>query len=46
MPSVIYGKVDAEVARKIVQEHLLNRRLVGDHVFDKPAADIIKPRGK
>ncbi|MFO7536286.1 MAG: (2Fe-2S) ferredoxin domain-containing protein [Kiritimatiellia bacterium] len=46
MPSVIYGKVDADVARKIVQEHLLNRRLVGDHVFDKPAADIIKPRGK
>jgi NADP-reducing hydrogenase subunit HndB len=46
MPSVIYGKVDPEVARKIVQEHLLNRRLVGDHVFDKPAADIIKPRSK
>ncbi len=46
MPAVIYGNVDAAVARKIVQEHLLNRRLVGDHVFDKPAADIVKPRGK
>jgi NADP-reducing hydrogenase subunit HndB len=46
MPNVIYGNVDAAVARKIVQEHLLNRRLVGDHVFDKPAADIIKSQGK
>jgi NADP-reducing hydrogenase subunit HndB len=46
MPAVIYGNVDAAVARQIVTEHLLNRRLVGDHVFDKPAADIVKPRGK
>ena len=46
MPTVIYGKVDAAVAGKIVEEHLLNRRLVGDHVFDKPAADIVKPHGK
>jgi NADP-reducing hydrogenase subunit HndB len=46
MPAVIYGNVNADVARKIVQEHLLNRRLVGDHVFDKPAADIVKPRVK
>lgn len=46
MPSVIYGKVDAGVAKRIVEEHLLNRRLVGDHVFDKPAADIVKPAKK
>ncbi len=46
MPSIIYGNVDAAVARQIVKEHLLNRRLVGDHVFDKPAADIVKPQGK
>jgi NADP-reducing hydrogenase subunit HndB len=46
MPSVIYGSVTPEVARQIVQEHLLNRRLVGDHVFDKPAADIVKARSK
>ncbi len=46
MPTVIYGNVGPEVARKIVQEHLLNRRLVGDHVFDKPAADIVKSRSK
>jgi NADP-reducing hydrogenase subunit HndB len=42
MPSVIYGKVDAATARKIVAEHLVNKRLVSDHIFDKPASDIIR----
>lgn len=40
MPATIYGTVGADVARKIVHEHILGGRLVGDHVFDKPAADI------
>jgi NADP-reducing hydrogenase subunit HndB len=40
MPPTIYGAVDAEVARKIVQEHLFGGRLVGDHIFDRPALDI------
>lgn len=41
MPTVIYGNVDAETARKIVREHLAAGRLVDDHIFDKPATDII-----
>ena len=41
LPSVIYGNVDAEVARRIVNEHLKNGSLVENHIFDKPAADII-----
>lgn len=45
MPPVIYGKVDADVARKIVKEHILGKRLVTDHMFDRPAADIIKQDG-
>jgi NADP-reducing hydrogenase subunit HndB len=44
MPDIIYGRVDADTARKIVQEHLLHRRLIDDHVFDKPAADLTAPR--
>lgn len=39
MPTVVYGKVNAEVARRIVQQHLVDGRLVDDHIFDKPAAD-------
>lgn len=41
MPRVIYGNVDAEVARRIVREHIVEKKLVSDHIFDKPAADII-----
>lgn len=42
MPSVIYGKVDAEVARKIVRKHIVKKELLNDHLFDRPAADIIR----
>ncbi len=42
MPRVIYGNVDAAVARRIVKEHIVGKALVSDHIFDKPAADIIK----
>ncbi len=42
MPRVIYGNVDEKVARRIVKEHLIGKALVSDHIFDKPAADIIK----
>jgi len=45
MPTVIYGKVDAEVARKIVRKHIINKALVNDHVYDKPAADIVDKGG-
>ena len=42
MPTVVYGKVDAETARKIVNQHVVRKLLVNDHVFDKPAADIVR----
>ncbi len=42
MPRVIYGNVDGTIARRIVKEHLVGKALVSDHIFDKPAADIIK----
>ena len=41
MPAVIYGNVDGEVAKKIVSEHLVGRRLLDNQILDKPAADII-----
>ena len=42
MPDTIYGKVDADTARKIVDEHIVNKKLVNNHIFDKPSADIVK----
>jgi NADP-reducing hydrogenase subunit HndB len=42
MPDVIYGNITPEVARSIVEEHIVNGKLVNDHIIDEPAADIIK----
>ena len=42
MPATIYGNVSSEVASKIVTGHIMNKKLVSDHVFDKPSVDIIK----
>ena len=41
MPTVIYGNVDDAVARRIVQKHIIKKELVNEHIFDRPAADIM-----
>jgi NADP-reducing hydrogenase subunit HndB len=42
MPDTIYGKVDAETAREIVKTHIMEKKLVDNHIFDRPAKDILK----
>jgi NADP-reducing hydrogenase subunit HndB len=42
MPDVIYGDVDAEVAKNIIEQHIMRKKMVQDHIQDKPAGDIIK----
>ena len=42
MPGVVYGHVDEALGRRIVDTHLLKGELLGEHIFDKPAADIVK----
>jgi NADP-reducing hydrogenase subunit HndB len=42
MPTVIYGNVNAKVASQIVRSHIINKTLVDEHVFDRPAADIVE----
>lgn len=42
MPGVIYGNVDAATAAEIVRSHLVHRTLVNNHIFDRPAGDIVK----
>ena len=44
MPDVIYGKVTPEAAAKIVRKHILGKTLINDHIFDRPAADIVEGR--
>jgi NADP-reducing hydrogenase subunit HndB len=42
MPDTIYGNVDEKTARRIVQNHILEKKLVDGHVFDRPSRDILK----
>jgi NADP-reducing hydrogenase subunit HndB len=42
MPNVIYGNVDASVAKEIVTKHLVGHELLDNHILNKPAADIMK----
>jgi len=42
MPAVIYGNVDAAVAKEIIQKHIIGRELLSGRILDRPAADIVK----
>lgn len=42
MPSVIYGNVNSEMAKKIVEEHIIGKKLVDKLILDRPSADIVK----
>jgi len=41
MPTIIYGNVDAEVAKSIIQKHIIGKELLDNHILDRPAIDII-----
>ncbi len=36
MPTVVYGKVTADAARRIIDKHVIRKRLVNDLIFDNP----------
>lgn len=46
MPATIYGKVDAGTVKVIVEDHIMQNKLVSDHIFDHPSVDIMKHGGK
>ncbi len=41
MPSTIYNRVTPEVAVLIVKDHILGKKLVEEHIQDRPSVDII-----
>lgn len=41
MPDTIYGNVSTGVVTSIVENHIIGKQLVADHIYDKPAADIL-----
>jgi NADP-reducing hydrogenase subunit HndB len=42
MPVVIYGKVNGDVARQIVKDHIVGKKLIDNHICDRPATDIMR----
>ncbi|GAB1431431.1 hypothetical protein MASR2M29_00560 [Spirochaetota bacterium] len=42
MPDTIYGKVDGAIAKEIVVRHILGKALLENHIYDRPAVDIVK----
>jgi NADP-reducing hydrogenase subunit HndB len=42
MPAVIYGKMTSDTADELVVKHLVDHTLLDNHIFDRPAADIVK----
>jgi NADP-reducing hydrogenase subunit HndB len=42
MPTVIYGKVDEALGRRIVTEHVAEKKLIDSAICDRPAVDIVR----
>jgi NADP-reducing hydrogenase subunit HndB len=42
IPPIIYGNVTPDVARSIITEHIMKKQLINDHIFDKPATDLVR----
>ncbi len=42
MPTVVYGKVDGDTAKEIIEKHIIGKELLDNHIQDKPAIDIIE----
>jgi NADP-reducing hydrogenase subunit HndB len=44
MPRVIYGKMTSDAAQELVEKHLIGKMLLNNHIFDRPAVDLMTPR--
>ena len=42
MPKVIYGRVKADQAAQIVEQHVVGKRLLDSHILDRPAVDVMR----
>ncbi len=41
MQPVIYGMVDPELTKSIIQKHIIGRELLGENILERPATDIL-----
>jgi len=40
MPQVVYGRVNEETAREIIDKHICGKRLINDHVYGITSTDL------
>ena len=45
MPDIIYANVHKDTVKEIVEQHIINKKLLNDHVIDRPASDIMADNG-
>ena len=41
MPEIIYGRVDAVLAKDLVKKHIIGKELIDDHILNEPSGDIM-----
>ena len=41
MPSVIYGNMDENAAKEVIEKHIIGRALLDGRILDRPAVDIV-----
>lgn len=42
MPATLYSNVDEALVKTIIEEHIIGKKLVDEHVQDRPSVDIIE----
>jgi (2Fe-2S) ferredoxin len=42
MPGVLYGKVDSIMALKMIEQHIIKKRILSENIFDKPYVDVLE----
>lgn len=42
IPSVLYGKVDSIMALKMIEQHIIKKRILSENIFDKPYVDVLE----
>lgn len=42
LPNVLYGKVDEKFVLRIIEQHIGNKIIINDNIYDKPLVDVLK----
>lgn len=40
-PDILYGKVDEDFAVKIIEEHIIDKKIINERLYDRPSVDVL-----